>query len=264
MLPSRFESLNQQGNFYLVPNPLFYKNVVPLSTDTHKNLRFSTQSQPLGFAKDANLIPALVDEFDLALDDLPIAFLPAADVPSAVFVTGLKPGTNVFISKEGLWDGKYAPAYLRRYPFIIGDVEGGEAILCVDDTYEGLSEDEGEPFFTETGESEETLLRALTISQSYKTSADRTDAFTKMVHEMGLFQSISLDAVMPDGEKTSVHGLMVVNEQALSELSDAQLGKLNAAGFLKPIYSHLLSLRSISRLGQQLDIPSVPVGETVQ
>jgi hypothetical protein len=57
---------------------------------------------------------------------------------------------------------------------------------------------------------------------------------------------------------------MVVNEQALGELSDAQLGKLNAAGFLKPIYSHLLSLRSISRLGQQLDIPSVPAGETVQ
>lgn len=264
MLPSRLKNLNQQRNLNLVPNPLFYKNVVPLSTDTHKNLRFSTQSQPLGFARDANLIPALVDEFDLALDDLPIAFLPATDVPSAVFVTGLKPGTNVFISKEGLWDGKYAPAYLRRYPFIIGDVEGGEAILCVDDTYEGLSEDEGEPFFTESGESEETLLRALTISQSYKTSADRTDAFTKMVHEMGLFQSISLDAVMPDGEKTSVHGLMVVNEQALGELSDAQLGKLNAAGFLKPIYSHLLSLRSISRLRQQLDIPSVPVGETVQ
>jgi hypothetical protein len=75
---------------------------------------------------------------------------------------------------------------------------------------------------------------------------------------------------MPDGEKTSVHGLMVVNEQALAALSDADLGKLNAAGFLKPIYSHLLSLRSISRLGQQLDMPSVaaeeavPAGETVQ
>ena len=247
-----------------MPNPLFYKNVVPRSTDVHKNLRFSTPAKPLDFAKGANLIPALVDEFDLALDDLPIAFLPATDVPSAVFVTGLKPGTNVFISKEGLWDGKYAPAYLRRYPFIVGDVENGEPILCFDDTYEGLSEKKGEPFFTKTGESEETLMRALTISQSYKTSADRTDAFTKMLHEMKLFQAISLDAVMPDGEKTSVHGLMVVSEQALEELSDAQLGKLNAAGFLKPIFCHLLSLRSISRLGQNLDTPSIPEGETVQ
>lgn len=245
-------------------NPLFYKNVVPLSTDVHKNLKFHTPTKPLSFAKEANLIPALVDEFDLALDDLPIAFLPATDVPSAVFVTGLKPGTNVFISEDGLWDGKYAPAYLRRYPFIVGDVENGGPILCVDDTYEGLSEKKGEPFFSKSGESEETLMRALTISQSYKTSADRTDAFTKMLHEMELFQSISLDAVMPDGEKTSVHGLMVVSEDALEKLSDAQLGQLNAAGFLKPIYSHLLSLRSISRLAQDLNAPSIPEGETVQ
>jgi hypothetical protein len=144
-----------------MPNPLFYTNVVPLSSDAHRKLRFSTPPRPLDFAKDANLIPALVDEFELALVDLPIAFLPAADVPSAVFVTGLKPGTNAFISKDGLWDGKYAPAYLRRYPFIIGDVEGGDGILCVDDTYEGLNEKEGEPFFTKTGESEETLHRCL-------------------------------------------------------------------------------------------------------
>lgn len=218
----------------------------------------------MAFAKEANLIPALVDEFELALDDLPIAFLPATDVPSAVFVTGLKPGTNVFISDEGLWDGKYAPAYLRRYPFIIGDVTDGEPILCIDDTYEGLSEETGEPFFSKTGESEEVLVRALTISQSYKASADRTDAFAKMLHEMGLFQSISLDAVMPDGEKTSVHGLMVVNEQSLAELSDEQLGKLNAAGFLKPIYSHLLSLRSISRLGQQKNSSTAATEETAQ
>ncbi|NRB17227.1 MAG: SapC family protein [Rhodobacteraceae bacterium] len=247
-----------------MPNPLFYKNVVPLSTEGHKNLRFSTPDKPLAFAKEANLIPALVDEFELALNDLPIAFLPATDVPSAVFVTGLKPGTNVFISDEGLWDGKYAPAYLRRYPFIVGDVTDGESILCVDDTYEGLSEETGEPFFTKTGESEETLVRALTISQSYKASADRTDAFAKMLHEMELFQSISLDAVMPDGEKTSVHGLMVVNEEALSELSDAQLGKLSAAGFLKPIYCHLLSLRTISRLGQKMDGSTAATEETVQ
>ena len=245
-------------------NPLFYKNVVPLSTNIHKNLRLSTPDKPLDFAKEANLIPALVDEFELALDDLPIAFLPSTGVPSVVFVTGLKPGTNVFVSKDGLWDGKYAPAYLRRYPFIVGDVPDGEPILCVDDTYEGLSEKKGEPFFSKAGDSEETLVRALTLSQSYKSSADRTDEFAKMLHEMELFQSISLDAVMPDGEKTSVHGLMVVNEEALAALSEAQLGKLHSAGFLKSIYCHLLSLRSISRLGEQLEVALSSEGETVQ
>ncbi|WP_322865053.1 SapC family protein [Aquicoccus sp. G2-2] len=245
-------------------NPLFYNNVVPLNTKTHKNLRLATPKKPLAFAEGANLIPALVDEFEEAVDDLPIAFLPGNGAPAAVFVTGLKPGTNVFVSKEGLWDGKYAPAYLRRYPFIVGDVTDGEPILCVDDTYEGLNESEGDRFFSKTGESEETLMRALTLSQSYKASAERTDQFAKMLHDMELFHSISLDAVMPDGEKTSVHGLMVVDEDALAGLSGDNLQKLNEAGFLKAIYCHLLSLKAISRLGKQSDVASPDATEPVQ
>lgn len=50
----------------------------------------------------------------------------------------------MFISKEGLWGGKYAPAYLRRYSFIVGDIVDVEPVLCVDDTYDGLSEKDGE------------------------------------------------------------------------------------------------------------------------
>jgi len=57
---------------------------------------------------------------------------------------------------------------------------------------------------------------------------------------------------------------MVVNEEALSALTDEQFGRLNASGFLKPIYCHLLSLRAISRLGQQMDPTPAAEGEAVQ
>lgn len=234
-------------------NPLFYKNVVPLNTEAHKNLRLSVPKKPLAFAQDANLIPALVDEFEFAMGDLPIAFLPAAAGPSAVFVTGLTPGNNVFVSKDGLWDGAYAPAYLRRYPFIVGDVAGSDSVLCVDDTYEGLNEKVGDRFFTKTGASEETLVRALTLSQSYKASAERTDLFAKKLQEADLLRAVSLDAVKPDGEKTSVHGLMVVDEEAFAALSAETLHELHQAGFLKAIYCHLFSLKAIARLGRQLE-----------
>lgn len=59
-------------------NPLFYQNVVPMNSDAHRNLRFAVPAQTLAFAREANLIPALVDEFDHAMEDLPIAFLPGA------------------------------------------------------------------------------------------------------------------------------------------------------------------------------------------
>jgi hypothetical protein len=228
--------------------PLFYNNIVALNTETHRNLKLSKPSKPLEFARQANLIPALVDEFASSKGELVIAFLPGAEAPTPVFVAGLHPGSNVFISEEGLWTGSYAPAYLRRYPFILADVPESDPILCIDDTYEGLGEEEGARFFDDEGNSEEPLLTALQLAQSYRGAADRTEVFARMLTEMQLLTSVSLDSTTADGEKTSLHGLMVVDEDALSSLSGEQLEQLNAQGFLKPIYTHILSLGALSKL----------------
>ncbi len=245
-------------------NPLFYQTVVPINSEVHRDLRFSTPEKPLEFAREANLIPALVDEFDHAMNDLPIAFLPGAKQPAAVFVTGLKPGTNVFISEDGLWDGQYAPAYLRRYPFIVGDVVDGDPLLCMDETYEGFSADEGVRFFSTTGESEEPLLNALTIAQSYREAAERTDEYAAMLQDMGLLRAISLDGKTGDGETISVHGLLVLDEEAFDKLSGEQLGKLHAAGFLRATFNHLFSLKAISRLGESLEGAKEDAADTAE
>ncbi|WP_380052868.1 SapC family protein [Falsihalocynthiibacter sp. SS001] len=245
-------------------NPLFYKNVVPINSEIHRDLRFAVPAKPLEFAREANLIPALVDEFAHAMDDLPIAFLPGSKHPAAVFVTGLKPGTNVFISEEGLWDGQYAPAYLRRYPFIVGDVAEGDPLLCMDETYEGFGTDEGVRFFTKTGESEEPLQNALTIAQSYREAAERTDAFASMLQEMGLLRAVSLDGKTASGETLSVHGLLVLDEEAFDKLNGEQLEKLHQAGFLRAIFNHLQSLKAISRLGESLGEAAAPVADAVE
>ncbi len=228
--------------------PLFYKNVVPLDVKRHANLRIGPTAQPLEYARQANVIPALVDEFELAMADLPIAFLPGADLPSAVFVTGAAPGTNAFISDDGLWTGAYIPAYLRRYPFIIGDVADGQSLLCIDDTYPGLGEQTGERFFSETGEREAPLVQALTLAQSYRDAAARTEAFCGMLRDFGLLQSATLDTTTPDGAKSVVHGILIIDQAALAALSAEQLHKLHAAGFLKAIYNQIASLRSVSKL----------------
>ncbi|MDF2374406.1 MAG: SapC family protein [Rhizobiaceae bacterium] len=227
---------------------LFYKNVVPLNSETHRDLHLKAVKKPLAFAKEANLIPALVDEFEFAMDDLPIAFLPGKEQPSAVFVAGLEPGSSVFITEDGLWNGKYAPAYLRRYPFIIGDVEGGESVLCVDDSYEGLSKTDGVRFFSKDGKPEESVTNALALAQNYRAAADRTDEFVKKLNTLKLLRDIKLDAKMPDGSEKSVHGLQVLDEEAFAALPAKALGELHKAGFLKAIYSHLFSLRSVPKL----------------
>jgi len=228
--------------------PLFYKNVTPLDSVRHKSLRISRPTRPLDYAREANVIPALVDEFDLAMVEIPIAYLPGADCPSAVFVTGSSPGNNVYVTDEGLWNGAYVPAYLRRYPFIVGDVSDSESVLCIDESYEGLGNADGERFFSEKGVQEEALTNALTLAQSYRDAAVRTDAFCAMLRDFDLLQTATLDTTAPDGSKSVVHGLLIIDEAALAALPADKLHSLHSAGFLKAIYSQIASLRAVSKL----------------
>lgn len=232
-------------------NPLFYRRVVPLNREIHRELRLMTPEEPYGYARGANLIPALAEEFPVAAEDMAIAFLPGATQPAAVFVTGLNPGTNAFVSAEGRWTGRYVPAYLRRYPFIIGDVPDAEPVLCVDDAYEGFAADEGVRLFSPKGEPEPVVAEALALARGYREAAQRTDRLCRMLQEMALLRAVTLDARLPDGRTTVVHGLLTVDEGALDALPEADLAELHRQGFLKPVFAHLFSLKAASRLAER-------------
>ncbi len=233
-------------------NPLFYGNIVPLGTAAHRDLRMRTPEKPFGFAAEANLVPALLEEFGAAAPHMPIAFLPNADRPAAVFVAGLKPGRNLFIDAAGRWTGGYVPAYLRRYPFIMGDVPSGEPILCIDTGFEGFGTAEGELLFDADGKPGALLGKALALAENYRQSALRSDAFCAALQKLGLFRTVTLDARLPDGESTVVHGLMVVDEEAFNALDADALRELHAQRFLRPIFEHLVSLSAMSQLSSAL------------
>jgi hypothetical protein len=233
-------------------NPLFYRNIVPLNRETHRALRLKPLSRPLEYARLANMVPALIDEFVAATHEIPIAFLPGTAQPAAVFITGLKPGRNAFITESGRWDGSYVPAYLRRYPFIIGDVVDAEPILCIDADYEGFGEAEGIALFSEAGATEPAVAQALALANNYRSAAERTDVLSRTLQRLGLFRSVTLDAKLPNGESTVVHGLLIVDEEALNALSDEAFLELRQSGFLQPIYAHLFSLATISKLSEKL------------
>lgn len=235
-----------------MPNPLFYQQVVPLNRDAHRDLRLRTSKEPLGYARSAHLIPALVEEFTSAMAEMPIAFLPGAAHPTAVFVVGLEPGSNVFVSDMGLWQASYVPAYLRRYPFIIGDVQSADPVLCIDEAFEGLNTKEGARLFSASGEPEPTVTQALSLAQGYRVAAERTETFCALLQRLGLFRSVTLDAKLPNGQTTVVHGLLTVNEDAFDELPEKKVLELRKEKFLKPVFAHLLSLKSLSRLTDKI------------
>lgn len=231
--------------------PLFYKRVVPLDSRNHRELRVRPSEKPLAFASSSSVIPALIEEFASAAGELPVAFMPGPDVPSAVFITGLKPGHNAFVTESGHWSGRYVPAYLRRYPFIVGDVPGGEPILCIDDSYDGFNKDTGTRLFSSEGVPEESLQQALSFAQGYKVAAEKTEAACAKLKQLGLFRSVTLDAKLSDGQTSVVHGLLIIDEEALAALPPKKVAELHAEQLLKPIYAHLVSLEALSRLGDR-------------
>ncbi len=235
-------------------NPLFYKSVTPLDSQRHKSLRLGQPDRAFGYASLSNLIPAVVDEFELAAPELCIAFLPTPAGASAVFVTGTAPGQNCFVSDTGNWTGAYVPAYLRRYPFIIGDIAGSESVLCFDESYAGFGDPMGQPLFEADGNRTEALAKALAFSQTYRDAAKRTESFCRMLTDFALLQAATLDITAADGSRSTVHGIEIIDEAALAALSGDRLAQLNGAGFLRAIYAQITSLRAISRL----TVPAAP------
>ncbi|WP_173934896.1 SapC family protein [Chelativorans sp. Marseille-P2723] len=231
-------------------NPLFYSKVIPLNSEAHRNLRIDLSAKRFGFAGQAHLIPAVVDEFGAAMPHLPIAFLPGSKQPAAVFVAGMQPGVNFFLATDGSWSGGYVPAYLRRYPFIVGDVPNGESVLCIDESQREPREG-GQRLFSDAGEPEQALLQARDLATYYKHSADRTDEFCATLDRLNLLTSVTLKARTQGDGNSVVHGLMIVNEEAFDNLSADDVKDLHQKGFLKPIMQHLASLAAITKLGER-------------
>ena len=242
----------------MADNPLFYKSIVPLNRETHKDLGLKTTSQPYEFAKGSHVIPALVEEFGAACRHLPIAFLMGTSGLSPVFIVGMKPGQNDFVNEAGQWTAGYIPAFLRRYPFMLGEVQGRDPVVCIDDSHAGLSGDEGERLFDEQGAESSMLRDKIKFVNDYFQAARRSELLGKRVQDNDLLRTISLEANPPGGGTTTVHGFFAIDENKLAKLSDSAFLQLRKDGLIGPIYAHLLSLSAVDRLSVPQAASSMP------
>lgn len=228
--------------------PLFYQRIVSLNRETHATKKVHTGSGIYEFAAGSHLVPAVIDEFAAACRHLPIVFLPGSGAPTPVFLVGVRSGQNALVDGQGRWRGRYVPAFLRRYPFILGEVEGADPIVCVDEASSLLGDAEGEPLFEAEGESA-FLKERIALVSGYFEAAKRTEAACAILHKMDLFTSINIDFQNSDGA-SSMHGLWAIDEARLSSLRDENVLELNRERLLAPIYAHLLSLGGVEALGE--------------
>jgi hypothetical protein len=229
--------------------PLFYRDLMPLSSDQHKNFK-TRRAESAPFIARSHLVPVTVDEFVGVQRYYPILFS-MGDNPVPLAMMGLNEGVNVFYDDDGkLITPVYVPAYLRRYPWILAKTrpDAEELSLCFDPSSGLVGEyEEGEPLFDGDEASDATKM-ILKFCEDFEMSAQRTGAFVKELVEMDLLIDGEATIDVGGAEPLIYRGFKMVSEEKVRELRGDELRKMNQNGMLPLIMAHLFSLGLITNI----------------
>jgi len=247
-----------------MPSPLFYENPIALNSETHRNLKIKPSSEGLKFSGKTNSVLLAGVEFPEACKHFPIVFAKISDqLVLPVALLGFRELENLFVDASGQWKSAYVPAYVRRYPFVLGKAGNSEQLtVCIDESYPGFGADEGQPLFNEKGESTDYLKGVLAFLQDYQAQLERTDKFLQALRECDLLMDVSANVSLAGGESFSIAGLMMVDERKLQALPEAQILRLFRSGDLAWVYSHLISISNFNRLPRNAPAAGAPAPAT--
>lgn len=233
---------------------LFYRKPVPLNTDMHLNMRLAPAQDGLAFAEQTNSIPLAAVEFVDAAREYPIVFTGKEGGPYLpIVLVGIRHNENLLVAPDNRWDGRYIPAFVRRYPFVLAEKEGADDFnVYIDEAYAGFGSAEGERLFGDDGEQTPMLKQALEFLGNYQGEIVRTRLFVERLQALDLLVPRVLDVTGADDAPLVLQGFSVVDEKRLSALGDADLLALAREGYLALIYTHLGSLGNVARLSERL------------
>jgi hypothetical protein len=228
---------------------LFYRSVVPLHRERHRDLRLHRGDPDVRYAAATHYVPIAGTEFHQAARDFPLLFT-GDEEPSPIALLGLRADENLFVTDEGTWmPGTYVPAFVRRYPFILGRRGyGDDASVCIDERHPGFSRDSGERLFDEAGGETPWLTGVRDFLAGYARDLERTRAFASRLAELGLLIRRDLRINDTAGRHYRLDDCRIVDEVRLGELATGLVDELHRAGWLGWIHAHLVSLGNVDRL----------------
>jgi hypothetical protein len=231
------------------PLPLFYKNLVPLSSQLHPSHGIKPR-EDLGFTKGTHAIPVTVDEFAVAQRNYPIVF-GLGENPAPLALVGLQEGTNLYIGDDNQWEkGQYIPAFVRRYPFMLARLspQSQDLSLCFDDSDPTISADAEQKLF-DGAEATDTTKGILAFCEQFEQAVFRTRTFMDELAKLDLLMDGEVTIQREGLKEPAVYrGFRMVAEEKLQGLRGDQTRKLVQSGMMGLIYAHLFSLSLISPL----------------
>lgn len=233
---------------------LFYKNIVPISRETHKKLKFNAPSNA-AFAANTHWVPLAGEEFYLAALSYPILFMgtETADgkiVYTAVALLGLSNDENDYLDREKKWRADtYIPAFVRRYPFVLaGAPDQKELTVCFDSDSGMFNEVEGIDLFNSDDSVSPFLENRINFLNNFKSGMEQTEKFLETIEKMGLLKKQSIDIRAQTGQAARLENFWMIDTEKFDKLSGDQLAKLHKRGFLGWIFAQLMSMNNLTNL----------------
>ena len=240
---------------------LIFDDPVPLSSETHREVSLRAQSG-MPHAQVLNSVPIVVAEFEKVAAEYPIVFAGTGEATTPVALLGLGAGENLFLDAQDAWQGRYVPAFLRRYPFVFAGDEGERLTLCMDMKHPGVNrEGRGERLFDADGTRTRYLEDMLRFVSDYQAQHAATRAICQRIDELGLLEEARADAVAPSGARRQLTGFRSINVTKLAQLEDATVLELFRADILRLLHLQLASLEQLGALARRLPAAEEPAAE---
>src|SRR3954469_19584448 len=103
---------------------VYYEKPVLLDRDRHRKRRVKPSSS-FAFARKANSLYLAGVEFGEACKEYAVVFTRGANGKTVpVVMLGLRSRENLFVDAQDRWTGRYVPAFVRRYPFVLAELPG--------------------------------------------------------------------------------------------------------------------------------------------
>jgi hypothetical protein len=230
---------------------MIYETAVPVSHARHGNWSLEVGTTYV-FCRNVNSVPLMASEFASAALEYAVVFGGTGDVVMPVTVLGVRTDENLYVTKEGGWQAKYIPAFVRRYPFVVFSRDDGKTFtLCIDETFPGFNQSgRGERLFGDDGKpTPENVLKFL---QQYQLEFQRTQTFCKKLKELNLLEPMQTKINLGSGVRMALCGFSVVDRSRLKTLSAEVLAELVRSDELELIYDHLVSMRNFATVRDRL------------
>ncbi|MGL4541503.1 MAG: SapC family protein [Polymorphobacter sp.] len=222
---------------------------MPLSSQIHPGHGLAERSTAT-FAAGTHAIPVTVDEFAVAQRFYPIVFgLGENSAPLAL--VGLNEGKNLYVDAAGNWQADtYVPAFVRRYPFILGKMtaEATDLTLMFDPKSGLVTEDAPNKLFNGT-EPSETTNGIMKFCEEFEQAIARTRMFMTELEKLELLMDGEVTIQQPGMDQPAVYrGFRMINEEKFHNIRGDKARELVKSGMLGLVYAHLFSLSLIGGL----------------